>query len=204
MIRAVVLDIGGVLEVIDEAGFPAPFLRRHGLAPDALAAVELPGDPALGELTEDEVRTAWASGLGLDEAAADELMAEYWRWYTGAVDPVLLAWFARQRPALQTGILSNSGPGAREAERRWGFEDVTDVLVYSHEIGVAKPDPRAFAVTTERLGVEPGEVVFLDDVQGHVEAARRFGWHAVVHRGTPASIAAIERLVADLARRRRH
>lgn len=195
MIRAVVLDIGGVLEVIDDDAFPAPFLARHGLAPDALASVELPGDPALGELTEAGLRAAWATGLGLDAAGADELMADHWRWYVGTPDRVLLDWFAGQRPDRRTGILSSSSPGAREAERCWGFEDVTDVLVYSHEVGVAKPDPRAFALTTERLGVEPAEVVFLDDVDGHVAAARRFGWHAVRHRGTPSSIAALERLI---------
>src|SRR4051794_23950384 len=112
MIRAVVLDIGGVLEIIDESVFPAPFLARHGLPPDALERVELPGDPAVGELTERELRTGWAAGLGRDDAGADELMADYWRWYVGTPDPELLAWFARQRPARRTGILSNSSPGA--------------------------------------------------------------------------------------------
>lgn len=199
MIRAVVLDIGGVLEVIDESVFPGPFLRRHGLPPDALADVALPGDPAVGGLTEDDLRTAWVAGLGLADAAGEELMADYWRWYRGTPDQTLLAWFAGQRPARLTGILSNSSPGAREAERRWGFEDVTDVLVYSHEVGVAKPDPRAYAVTTEQLGVEPGEVVFLDDVEGHVETARAFGWHALRHEGTSASIAAVERLITEQA-----
>ena len=36
--RAVVLDIGSVLEVIDDAVFPEPFERRHGLAPGAVDA----------------------------------------------------------------------------------------------------------------------------------------------------------------------
>lgn len=201
MIRALVLDIGGVLEVIDESVFPGPFLRRHGFAADALTEVPLAGDPAIGELTEDEVRAAWAAGLGLDAAGADELMADYWRWYVGSVDPVMLAWFARQRPTLRTGILSNSSPGAREAERRWGFEDITDVLVYSHEIGAKKPDPQAFAVTTERLAVKPYEVAFVDDVQGHVDAARTFGWHAVRHVDAASSIAELERVIAEQAGR---
>ena len=50
-------------------------------------------------------------------------MADYWRWYVGTLDQALFDWFAAQRPARKTGIVSNSGPGAREAERRWGFED---------------------------------------------------------------------------------
>jgi hypothetical protein len=38
--------------------------------------------------------------------------------------------------------------------------------------------------------------VFLDDVPAAVDAARAFGMHAVRHESTPASIAAIEALLA--------
>ena len=82
-------------------------------------------------------------------------MADYWRWYVGTLDQELFDWFAAQRPARKTGIVSNSGPGAREAERCWGFEGITDDIVYSHEVGLLKPDPRIFALAAERLGVQP-------------------------------------------------
>ncbi len=36
MIRAVVLDIGSVLEIIDDTVFPAPFEQRHGLPAGAV------------------------------------------------------------------------------------------------------------------------------------------------------------------------
>ena len=58
--------------------------------------------------------------------------------------PELYDWFAAQRPTRRTGILSNSGPGAREAERCWGFEAITDDIVYSHEVGLMKPDPQIY------------------------------------------------------------
>ncbi len=98
---------------------------------------------------------------------------------------------------LKAGILSNSGPGAREAERHWGFEEITDDIVYSHEVGLAKPDPAVYALTAERLGVEPGEIAFLDDVPANVEAACATGWHGVVHVDAPRSIAVLERLIAE-------
>jgi putative hydrolase of the HAD superfamily len=46
---------------------------------------------------------------------------------------------------------------------------------------VKKPDPRFFSVGCARLGVEPGSVVFVDDVPGHVEAARALGMSGVLH-----------------------
>lgn len=200
-IRAVVFDIGGVLEVIDDAVFPGPAEQRLGLAPGAVAGglAGLPGDAVIGQVTEGEVRAEWTRSLGLDEAQADELLADFWRWYVGTLDRPLVDWFAAQRPARLTGILSNSGPGAREAERGHGFETITDDIVYSHEVGLAKPDPAAYELTTRRLGVEPGEVLFLDDVEANVDAARAFGWHAVLHVDTATSIREMEEIIATHA-----
>jgi HAD superfamily hydrolase (TIGR01549 family) len=197
MIRAVVLDIGSVLETIDDSVFPGPFEQRHGLAPGSVhsGAATLPGNAATGELTEPQIRAHWQRELQLTDAQADELMADYWRWYVGTLDQELFDWFAGQRPRFRTGIVSNSGPGAREAERCWGFEDITDDIVYSHEVGLLKPDPRIFRLAAERLGVRPDEVVFLDDVEGHVAAARAVGYRAVVHRSTPESIAEVEAVI---------
>ena len=150
----------------------------------------------VGEVTEDEVRAEWQRALGLDDDQVDGLVEDYWRWYVGTLDRPLLDWFAAQRPARLTAILSNSGPGARERERHHGFEDVTDDIVYSHEVGVAKPDRAAYELTARRLGVEPHEVLFLDDVEANVDAARHAGWHAVLHRDTATSISSMERILA--------
>ncbi len=119
-----------------------------------------------------------------------------WDWYCGELDEELVRYVAGLRPAYKTAILSNSADGARrEEQRRYGFEQLVDTIVYSHEVGLAKPDPRIYALACERLEVAPGEMVFLDDVATIVESARAFGIHAVHHRRTPDSIAAINTLL---------
>jgi putative hydrolase of the HAD superfamily len=195
-IKAVVFDIGSVLEVIDDSVFPAPFEARHGLADGAVAGVpEWPGDPGIGAMSEAEVRAHWQRHLRLDDEQADDLMRDYWAWYVGTLDRELYAWFAAQHGRLKTGILSNSGPGAREAERHHGFEAITDDIVYSHEVGLAKPDPEIYALAARRLGVAPHEIVFLDDSQTCVDGARSAGWHVVLHLDTPTSIREMEALI---------
>ncbi|MCP3421289.1 HAD family hydrolase [Nocardioides pinisoli] len=200
-IRAVVFDVGGVLEVIDDSVFPAPAERRLGLAAGTIAGglAGLPGDAVVGEVTEQQVRAEWQRALALDDEQVDALLDDFWRWYVGTLDRPLLDWFAAQRPERLTAILSNSGPGARERERCHGFEDVTDDIVYSHEVGLAKPDPRAYELVTRRLGVRPEEVLFLDDVEANVVAAQALGWHAVLHLDTGASIAEMQRIIDSAA-----
>jgi putative hydrolase of the HAD superfamily len=199
-IRAVVFDIGSVLEKVDDSLWPGPWERRLGLEAGgfqrAVAEHDLGGVVMAGEVSETQLRDGWQRIFDLDDATADELMADMWDWYCGELDQELFDYFVGLRTNYKTGILSNSGDGARREEhRRYGFEDVTDTIVYSHEVGLVKPQPEIYELTCERLGVEAREVVFLDDVEGHVAAARAFGWHGVVHRSTPESIRAIEEIL---------
>lgn len=97
---------------------------------------------------------------------------------------------------MRLGILSNSMDGARREEgRRYAFVEQADVVVYSHEVGLAKPDPAVYALTTRRLGVPDAEIGFLDDNLANVEAARAFGWRALLHVDTPASVRWLEGLL---------
>jgi HAD superfamily hydrolase (TIGR01509 family) len=199
-IKAVVFDIGSVLEKVDDTLWPGPWEPRLGLQPGgfqrAVAEHDLGGEVMTGEVSEMQLRNGWQRIFDLDDATAAELMADMWDWYCGELDQELFAFFSGLRTNYKTGILSNSGDGARrEEQRRYGFEDVTDTIVYSHEVGMMKPQPEIYALTCERLAVEPREVVFLDDVEGHVAAARALGWHGVVHRSTPESIRAIEEIL---------
>jgi putative hydrolase of the HAD superfamily len=106
------------------------------------------------------------------------------------------AYFASLRPRYRTGILSNSFVGAREREQeRYGFEDMCDMVVYSHEVGWRKPDPRIYHAVCERLNTRPENGVLLDDVRENVDAARALGMHAVTFTDTAQAIADLEALM---------
>src|SRR3954454_3376513 len=203
-IRAVVFDVGGVLERVDDASWPAVWVQRWeqraGVATGRVAerlAQHAPLDGVVtGHILEDEVRRVYADALGLDERQAAEMMAEMWDGYCGELDVELRNFCAGLRPRYRTGILSNSADGARrEEQRRYGFDQLVDVIVYSHEVGLAKPDPAVFRLTEERLGVLPEEIVFVDDHEPHVRAAEALGWHGVVHLDTRQTIRAVRELL---------
>ncbi len=203
MIKAVVFDVGGVLETVED---PAKWLERWrdrlGLDPDEFAAAMKKLDPddviGVGRLSEPEFRQRYVEIFGFGEAEADAFMAEMWDWYCGELDVELADYARGLRPRYQTAILSNSADGARrEEETRYGFEEMVDTIIYSHEVGLAKPDPRIYELTCKRLNVTPDEVVFLDDTPAIVESAREYGIMAVLHESTPTSIAAINALLAE-------
>ncbi|MCR9267206.1 MAG: HAD family phosphatase [Alphaproteobacteria bacterium] len=57
-----------------------------------------------------------------------------------------------------------------------------DVIVSAHE-GVIKPDRKIYEITAARLPHEPGEVLFFDDRESNVLAARDFGFDAEIFTG---------------------
>jgi epoxide hydrolase-like predicted phosphatase len=203
-VKAVVSDVGGVLEVVDDDTWPGQLVARwedRQRLPRGTfgAAIDEDADTLVttGQVTEAQVRSMYQGALGLDAEQADQLMAEMWDAYCGELDLALRDFVAGLRPRFTTAILSNSADGARrEEQRRFGFEDLVDTVIYSHEVGLAKPDPAIYALTCERLGVSPSEVVFLDDNAASVEAAKGCGWQAILHRNTADSIRAITGILA--------
>lgn len=200
-IRAVAFDIGDVLERV---GPPSQFLEKWRLRlriPEAqfqvaLASVDPDGLIRTGGLTEAEYKARYASALGLPAARADEFMADLWDWYCGELDTEMTRYAASLRPRYRTAILSNSADGARREEQaRYGFEQLVDVVIYSDEVGLAKPDPAIYRLLCDRLSVQPDELVFLDDVPENVGAACAVGVHGVLHRSTAASINAVNSLL---------
>jgi HAD superfamily hydrolase (TIGR01509 family) len=59
-----------------------------------------------------------------------------------------------------------------------GVNELFEVAISSHEVGVCKPDLRIYHVALDRLGVAPDAVMFFDDVAVNVIAAKRLGIHA--------------------------
>jgi putative hydrolase of the HAD superfamily len=119
-----------------------------------------------------------------------------WEEYVGHLNGELARYFAAPRPRYRTGILSNSFVGAREREQRlYGFEDMCDVVVYSHEEGMKKPDIRIYEIVCRRLGVAPRETVFVDDTPACVEGAARAGMHAIQFVSNARALAELDALL---------
>jgi epoxide hydrolase-like predicted phosphatase len=142
------------------------------------------------------VAGTWEPRLGLAPGELNERMGDVWREYLGTANTELIDYARGLRPRYRTGILSNSFAGAREREQAaYGFEDLVDEIVYSHECGMIKPDPRIYSLACERLQSDPAQIVFLDDSEAFVEGARQAGIQAVLYQDNAQAIGDIENLL---------
>jgi epoxide hydrolase-like predicted phosphatase len=194
-VLAVVFDIGGVLEDTPPTGvvekWEAALRLRPGELNERLGGVWRAGE--VGAISEAEVSASVASLLQLDDAQAEAFMHDIWTEYLGTLNTELASYFGGLRPRYRTALLSNSFVGAREREQeRYGFGDITDLIVYSHEAGMAKPDPRIYRLTSERLGVRPEQVVFLDDRPDFVDGALETGMRAILYEDNDQAFGDLE------------
>jgi putative hydrolase of the HAD superfamily len=130
--------------------------------------------------------------LHLDAATIDEL--NFWdarMWTTQ--NPAMLAWQQQlKQRGILTAILSNMGDTVlANIEREFDWLPRFDVLIWSYQHNMAKPDPAIYRLVLERLGTRPEETLFIDDKQVNIDAARAIGFIAI-------QFSTVEKLREDL------
>jgi len=119
----------------------------------------------------------------------------------GAVRPRMVALLDRVRARYRVACLTNNarvgqGPGmagtATRAAAIQAVMDRFDLVIESSKEGVRKPDPRIYRLACERLGVEPVDVVYLDDLGINLKPARALGM-------TTIKVVSEDQAIADLS-----
>ena len=199
-IKAIVFDIGGVLEFTPDLGVDTTWEQKLNLEAGELnkrlGAVWQDG--STGEISESQVHGNIAEIMGWSEARVHDYMKDIWREYLGTLNVELVEYFRSLRPKYQTAIISNSFVGAREKEiEYYHFDTICDFIIYSHEVGLLKPDARIFTLTCERLGLQPNEVIFVDDHEDVMISACELGIHCIEFRDNAQTMAQIESLIQE-------
>ncbi len=117
----------------------------------------------------------------LEKAAGRELprLHQHWRDRQHLIAPNVDL-IRRLRTTYKTGVLSNADSTLVSWLRdALGIYDLFDDVVCSADVGMAKPDPRIYALAAQRIGLPPEQCVFIDDLAQNVEAARGTGMHGV-------------------------
>lgn len=183
---ALVVDFGGVLTTSIWDSFSA-FCRTEGLQEDEVRRVFREDRGALALLRRletgdvEEAEFSRRFGVRIGVADTDGLID---RLFAGleSDERMIAAVRDARRAGRRTALISNSwGTGIYD---RGLMPELFDAVVISGEVGLHKPQPEIFLLTTERLGVEPSECVFVDDLRENCAGAEAVGMTAILHRDT--------------------
>jgi len=175
-IESVIFDWGGVL--IDD---PRPGLLRFcadafGVPQDRYTPVH---DSFLDEfgkglISEEDFWQGISQRLGRPAPKVPSLWSQAFRSACKPRPEVFGLVSCLHAKGYKTALLSNTEHPAVEFFHEFGY-DMFDALVFSCEQGVAKPEPRIYEITLEKLGSIAQRSVFVDDRPDYIEGAKRVG-----------------------------
>jgi FMN phosphatase YigB (HAD superfamily)/DNA-binding Xre family transcriptional regulator len=105
------------------------------------------------------------------------------KYYMDAVEPIsvmqeLVTWAADN---YHVGLLSNIMPGFIDTMMENGMlpNIKYSAIIDSSVVGAIKPEITIYEKAMEKAGVEPGEILFVDDSRTNLMAAERMGWRVL-------------------------
>lgn len=137
-------------------------------------------------------------GLGIDLYARE---IDPTRWYP---DPELIETLDTLRSnEIKIGLLSNCGWDVTTVLQLHGLTEYFDALVMSYQIGHRKPEPEAFQIACDQLGVDPKNAIMVGDKPPREQPAIDIGMHHLnvdlLHGGT-VGLSAVLPYAASLGR----
>jgi putative hydrolase of the HAD superfamily len=183
MIRAIIFDFGRVISAQKPSSLFRSYEDELGLEPGTINFImfdsEAWQEALVGRKTVEEFWYEIGPELGLN--SVDEVDAFRHRYHADeAINEGVTDLILRLHGNYKLAVLSNSPPGLSQWLSDWKLLNFFEVVFCSGDEGIAKPDPNAFELTLERLGVEPDEAVFIDDTREHVEAAQKLGLQGIL------------------------
>jgi len=147
-----------------------------------------------GEIKVGQHWRAVGEALGIQPEGMPDFLEQYWS--ADDVNWKLLGFIKSLRTRYKVGLLSNAWDDLRKTMHdRWNMDVLFDDLIISAEVGLVKPDPRIFQLALERLGVQPEEAVFIDDMLVNVEAANQQGWAAIQFLDTKQTLVDLQSIL---------
>jgi epoxide hydrolase-like predicted phosphatase len=194
--RGLLVDYGGVLTTNLFDSFRS-FCELEGLEPETVGrrfredrvCRELLIGLETGELPEHEFEPQFAAALGV---SAPDLID---RLFAGSApdQQMLDAVLAARSGGIRTGLVSNSW-GTRRYDRTQ-LGELFDGVVISGDVGMRKPAPEIYRLGAERIGLEPQQCVFVDDLPFNLAPAEELGMATVHHVSAEQTVAELEQLL---------
>ncbi|MGB6065934.1 MAG: HAD family phosphatase [Desulfomonilaceae bacterium] len=195
-IKVILFDFGGVLA---EEGFREGLMaiaRSNGFSPETFfkiaSSVAYDSGYVVGETDESSYWSLIRQRTGITQSDTD-LRREILKRF------LLRPWMLEIVRELRkkghiVGILSDQTQWLDELDRRNHFFREFDEVFNSYHLGIGKKNPLVFVKVAERLGIEPSEILFIDDNEGNVERARSVGFRTILFRDRDSFMQEIENL----------
>lgn len=195
MIKAVLWDFGGVITSSPFEAF-GRYEASNNIPQDFIRTVNAtnPDTNAWAQFESSNISAEEFDGLFADETSAaghripgSEVLA----LLSGSVRPEMVTALGLIKKQYRIACITNNvkgagqGPGMasdpdaakahEKATQIAGVMGLFDFVIESSKVGLRKPNPRIYELACEKMGIEPSEAVFLDDLGINLKPAKAMG-----------------------------
>jgi putative hydrolase of the HAD superfamily len=181
--RAVVFDLWDTLvrfDPVKSREFSDFVAMRLGRDPDEFEPVWTEGRPVrdTGPMAD------YLRALEAPDEAIEDVLASRRDWARSALVPdpgVVDTLVELRRRGLRLGLLSVCSDDVPAVWADTQLHGLFDAEVFSCDVGLRKPDPRIYALTCDRLGVDAEDAIFVGDgANDELAGAERAGLRSVL------------------------
>ena len=198
-IQAVIWDLGGVLLRTEDSSPRQNLANRLKVSRFELERIVFSGESGKraqqGKISSDQHWENIRMHFGIPDEEMQAFQENFWGG--DRVDTLLVEEIrALRRHAYKSGLLSNAFSDLREVlTHEWKLLDAFDEMVISAEVHLVKPDKRIYRLALKRLGVEPAQAVFIDDMLENVDGARRVGMKGIQFQNREQALGELHKLL---------
>lgn len=193
MIKAVLWDFGGVITTSPFEAFNR-YESEHDIPRDFIRSVNArnPQHNAWAQLESNAIDLSEFDGLFAQEteAAGHRIPgSQVLSLLSGDVRPAMVTALEAIKSRYRVACITNnvrdagSGPGmaigADKAQAVASVMALFEFVIESSVVGLRKPDPRIYQLACEKMGIDPAETVFLDDLGINLKPARALGMRTI-------------------------
>jgi len=196
--KAVIWDMGGVLLRLWDNRQRDLLAAHWGIPLEKLNWLVFQSESArlatVGDVTEEQHWEWVGRQVGVPPADLADFQVQYWAG--NRIDPDVSGFITTQRQNYQMALLSNAWSGTRRIlDEYYGIMGLFHHAVISAEVRLAKPDPAIYRLMLDQLKVEPGQAIFVDDLQENIDAAEELGIHGVHFLNAQQAISDVHQLL---------
>ena len=191
-IKVIIFDLGSVVYTTDWNGLNENFRSKFGfdIRPFKSESMGVLKEKIIGIFKDAIVgRTCIRDAvicLGKKENA-EEIISYYKQYYAKnkVLNLHMVAIINKLKRGYSVFALTDTNKEHYEADEESGLFDLFDDVFASHILGKRKTDITIFHDLVQKIGFKPEECLFIDDIEEHIENARKVGMKAIHYTDFP-------------------
>jgi putative hydrolase of the HAD superfamily len=193
-IKAIIFDIGGVLELPKKiiisrkgnlvSGVHSTLAKKFKVSLDQWFDVidSVYVNSITGEIPEKKMIKKISSKLEVSEKKFEKIVVKIYRKKFKTNKKLYRFAFKLKKRGYKIGILSDQWQLSKKALMPEKYIKKFDEVIVSCDVGLRKPDPKIFKLALKKLRLSASETIFIDNQKWNIDIAKKLGMRTILFK----------------------